>query len=177
MDFKDIPQFTTDGNYRVDVSLGYLKEAIDIYLEEDECHKLNMNPDFQRGHVWNIQKQIKFVEFLLKGGTSAKIIYFNHPGWMRSFKGEFVLVDGKQRLEAALKFLDNKLPIFDGNYYKDFTGRFPLSARLTFCVNDLKTRAEVLQWYLDLNTGGVVHTDDEIERVRNLLNEEKAKNK
>ena len=170
MDFKDIPQFTTDGNYRIDVSLRSLKEEIERYTSDK--HKLNMNPDFQREHVWDQEKQIKFVEFILKGGTSARIIYFNHPGWMRSFKGEFVLVDGKQRLEAALKFLDNKLPIFDGLYYKDFTGHFPLSTRLTFCVNDLKTRKEVLQWYLDLNTGGVVHTDEEIERVRNLLEKE-----
>jgi hypothetical protein len=31
-----------------------------------------------------------------------------------------------------------------------------------FAVNDLPTRAAVLQWYLDLNTGGVVHTSHEI---------------
>jgi hypothetical protein len=39
-------------------------------------------------------------------------------------------------------------------------------------VNELKTRREVLQWYLDLNAGGVVHTTKEIERVRELLAKE-----
>jgi len=29
-------------------------------------------------------------------------------------------------------------------------------------------RADLLQFYLDLNSGGVVHSDDELERVRGL---------
>ena len=45
-----------------------------------------------------------------------------------------------------------------------------LDASFKVHVNNLKTRAEVLQWYLDLNTGGVVHTDEEIEKVKQLLN-------
>jgi hypothetical protein len=41
-------------------------------------------------------------------------------------------------------------------------------------VNDLKTREEVLQWYLDLNSGGVVHTEEELNRVREMLEKEKG---
>lgn len=36
-------------------------------------------------------------------------------------------------------------------------------------VNDLKTRDEVLQWYIDINAGGTPHTKEEIERVRAML--------
>jgi hypothetical protein len=42
-------------------------------------------------------------------------------------------------------------------------------------MTDSKTRAEVLQWYLDLNTGGVVHTDEEIAKVERMLEAEKTK--
>jgi hypothetical protein len=42
-------------------------------------------------------------------------------------------------------------------------------------VNDLKTKAEVLQWYLDINSGGVVHTETELEKVKRLLTKEKRK--
>jgi len=38
-----------------------------------------------------------------------------------------------------------------------------------------KTRAEVLTWYLQINAGGVVHSDEEIERVKELLKEEESK--
>jgi len=38
-------------------------------------------------------------------------------------------------------------------------------------VNNLKTRKEVLQWYIEFNSGGTVHTDAEIQRVKKLLEE------
>lgn len=42
-------------------------------------------------------------------------------------------------------------------------------------INDLQTKADVLQWYIDFNSGGVVHTDEEIERVKKLLKKERKK--
>lgn len=42
-------------------------------------------------------------------------------------------------------------------------------------MNDLDTQAEVLQWYLDINSGGVVHTEAELDKVRWLLEVEKGK--
>jgi hypothetical protein len=112
---------------------------------------------------------------LIRGGQSSKILYFNHPGWTGSYEGEFVLVDGLQRLTACLKFLRNEIPIF-GHFRQEFTGHMPSLITIKCNVNKLKTRREVLQWYLELNTGGVVHSDEEIERVRKLLEQENLKN-
>ena len=36
-------------------------------------------------------------------------------------------------------------------------------------VNNLKTKKEVLQWYIDMNAGGTPHTTKEIERVKKLI--------
>ncbi len=84
-----------------------------------------------------------------------------------------VLVDGKQRLHAALRFMRNEIPAF-GTLKDDYEDNLPLSSTsLYFNINSLKTKAEVLQWYLDLNTGGVVHTNDEIEKVKKMLEAEK----
>jgi hypothetical protein len=90
---------------------------------------------------------------------------------MGSFRGEFVLVDGKQRLDAIAAFMENRVKAF-GTYYKDYEDRLRTLDGIKVNVNDLKTRAEVLQWYLDLNTGGVVHTTAEINKVKVLLEEE-----
>lgn len=38
-------------------------------------------------------------------------------------------------------------------------------------VNDLKTEKEVLQWYVDMNSGGTPHTNEEIERVKKMIQE------
>ena len=164
--FKDIPEFTSSGNYRVNVGWNYIETWL-------SCHEsLDLDPDFQRAHVWTEDKQIAYIEFGLRGGKSGRDIYFNQKGWMGKFEGPLVLVDGKQRLEAVRRFIHNEIPAF-GTFFKDFEDKFPqMRFDFVFHVNDLKTRKEVLQWYIDLNSGGVVHTTEEIEKVKLLLKEE-----
>lgn len=165
--FSDIPQFTNSGDYQVNVDWRYLE----TWLAElpSENVPVDLDPDFQRHHVWTHEKQVAYVEFILRGGKSSRDIYFNNSAWMTSFDGEMVLVDGKQRLEAVRAFMSDELEAF-GSLYSEFTDNIrSLNASFTMHVNDLKTRAEVLQWYLDLNSGGVVHTEPELQRVRNLL--------
>lgn len=36
-------------------------------------------------------------------------------------------------------------------------------------INDLKTRQEVLGWYIEMNAGGTPHSKKEIARVQSLL--------
>lgn len=179
-DFRDIPQFTSWGNYAVDMGLLYAYEHIVKEWASDERkdefgYGLQLDPDFQRGHVWNDAKKTAWMEYVLRGGKSGRDIFLNHPGWMGSYVGDFVLVDGKQRLDAIRSFVENEIKVF-GTYYRNFKGKMPhTDPSLRVHVNNLKTREEVLQWYLDLNSGGVVHTDEEIEKVRVLLAAEKRK--
>jgi len=167
--FRDIPQFTRSAGYHVDVSWDALESW--IARQDDKAGgdgSLELDPDFQRAHVWTEDQQIRYIEFVLRGGHSSKEIYFNHPNWMGSLKGVMELVDGKQRFEAARKFMRNEISVF-GSLYRDFTDHLPLQVSFSINVNNLKTRAEVLQWYIDLNAGGVAHTDDEISKVRAML--------
>ncbi|WP_411685026.1 DUF262 domain-containing protein [Aeromonas caviae] len=164
MRFRDIKPLIDSGGYAIDVGLNYLKTTIDEYLE----YGLELNPDFQRGHVWNEKQQTKFVEFLLRGGRSGLDIYLNHPNWQSGGDGWFVCVDGLQRITACLSFLNNEVKVFN-HYYHEFEDRLPHSARLRIHVNSLKTREEVLEWYIQLNSGGTIHSDEEIERVKRLL--------
>ena len=176
MKFTDIPKFTSNSHYHINVSWDYLERQLESYAERgesEEFESLQLNPDFQRGHVWSEEQQIKYVEYKLRGGYHSSDIYFNHPGWQGNYKGEFVLVDGLQRLTAARKFMNNEIKAF-GHLISEFEDRFPWTeVNFYFNVNNLKTRKEVLQWYLDLNTGGVVHSDEEINKVKNLMALEK----
>ena len=172
--FEDIPKFTRNAGYVCDHSWAYL--AGHYAQEVLEC-SLDVNPDFQRGYVWTLDQKTRYIEYILRGGMSGRDIYFNCPGFKygrvgRAYgpEGEYVLVDGKQRLDAVLGFMNNEVPIFGGNFYRDYTDHLDLLlARFRWHVNDLQTRAEVLAWYLDLNSGGTVHTPDELDRVKQLI--------
>jgi len=179
MKFKDIPQFTRFANYSVHIGWDYIEESLSRYKTE---YGLDMDPDFQRAHVWSEFKQRRYIEFVLKGGKSSQDIHLNCIGWgSSSMPHSMVLVDGKQRIEAVRKFLRNELAIlgkktsegYSGYYYKDFTDKLRFTtANFYFHINDLDTRKEVLQWYIDLNAGGVAHTKEEIDKVKELLRKE-----
>lgn len=177
--YTDIKKYTRFGHYRIDVDLDYFERCIQRYIDMG----LILNPDFQRGHVWSKKQQISFVEYVLRGGSGAKRIMFNCVGWGSGVgygNGNFVLVDGLQRVTAISKFLSAELAVFDGNYIDDIVmesgelGRWLRSDSLSFefLINNLETREEVLRWYLELNSGGVIHTKEELDKVRKLLGRE-----
>lgn len=172
MKWSDIPQFTRDGSWECDYSLvSFVKFIEDAEKEEG----LQMNPDFQRGHVWTEEQQIKYVEFLLRGGKTARTIYLNNPNWNSRGREypykDYVCVDGLQRYTAVKRFVMNEIKVF-GLLFNEFEGSVRLTQGLRINVNDLKTRKEVLQWYLEFNSGGTVHTQEELDRVRKLLEQE-----
>jgi uncharacterized protein with ParB-like and HNH nuclease domain len=172
--FRNIPAFVDKSYYNITVDWKYLPHTIERYQNEgdDTMAKLEMNPDFQRGHIWTESQQIAYVEYILRGGFSGRDIFFNCNGWMGSYKGPFVLVDGLQRVTAALKFMDSKLKAF-GSYYNEYTDRIPTDASFNIHINNLKKREDVLTWYIQMNEGGTPHSQEEIAKVKKLLIESK----
>lgn len=63
MKFKDIPQLTRDGSYQANIPMRYILNKIKEW-EEDDYYQLQLNPKFQRGHVWTEEQQIAYIEFL-----------------------------------------------------------------------------------------------------------------
>jgi hypothetical protein len=176
MNYQDIPQFTIKLNYRICAPLDYLEDMLERYKknQEDIGYKFELIPDFQRGHVWTEKQQIAFVEYIFRGGDSGREIYFNHGHWTSDYKDDMVLVDGLQRITACLRFLRNEIPIF-GCKRNEIEGKIGMSIYLYFNVNNLKTRTQVLTWYLEMNSGGTVHTEDDLNKVKKLLEIEKFK--
>lgn len=92
---------------------------------------------------------------------------------MKKTEGEFVCVDGLQRITACLRFLNNEIPVF-GHFLSEYEDSLSNLIALEFVINDLPTKKDVLKWYIELNTGGTVHSEEEIARVKNMLNELEA---
>lgn len=169
--FSDVfKPYTRSSSYGVDVSLGYLADHISHYIID---YELDMSPDFQRNYVWRQEQKERYMEYFLRGGRSGRELFFNCSNWGSCVKGpgdpswHFVLVDGKQRLDAAIGFINNEYKVC-GYYYKELEG-YSRQSSFRVNINDLATYQEVLQWYLDLNTGGTVHTNDELEKVEALI--------
>ena len=163
-----IPQFPRSA-YEVSVGWRYLEGHLEEWNTDG---MLRLDPDFQRGHVWTKEQQIAYVEYILRGGDVSRRIVFNSKDWDKLQSNQIELLDGKQRLEAALGFMRDEVPAFGytrSEYADDL--RF-VDCRFQFQVVSLDTRAEVLDLYLKINAGGTPHTPEELDRVRAMLTQE-----
>jgi hypothetical protein len=70
--------------------------------------ELDLQPDFQRGEVWDTKRQQRLVDTVLRGW------YVPAVHIVRSDEGEEEVLDGQQRLVAIRDFFDDKVRI-DGN--------------------------------------------------------------
>jgi uncharacterized protein with ParB-like and HNH nuclease domain len=165
--FRDIPQISR-ANYSVHVSWRDLEESLSKFGDINRV--VDLNPDYQRGHVWTSQQQTEYIEHVLRGGSGGENIYWNCPGWMDDFRGPFELVDGKQRIWAVLLFKKDKVKAY-GHYFSEYTDKLDyLRHRFEFHVNNLSNRTDVIKWYLALNSG-TPHSRDDIKKAQQLLKE------
>lgn len=169
--FRDIPQLPR-AHYEIDVGWRYVEEHLAGWAQFPGG--LDLDPPYQRAHVWTVEQQIAYVEYSLMGGEVGRNLTFNCRSW-ESMRMEHPveLVDGKQRLTAVRSFMRNELRVFGHLYceYADKDGMRQHLAGLKFRVCSLQTPAEVLRLYLNINAGGTPHTADELNRVRKMLAE------
>lgn len=168
--FQDIEQLPR-ARYEVDVSWRDLEGFIQNAISKDG---LNLEPDFQRAHVWTRDQQRAYVEYVMQGGEVGRNLTFNSPGWGYKLEiGTYEIVDGKQRLEAVRAFLRDEFPAF-GSLRSEYTDLMRHILGFKWRICGLETRAEILQLYLNINAGGTPHTQAELDRVRIMLAKEKS---
>jgi hypothetical protein len=177
---KDVRPYIGAAGHMSDVS----GTGIPRYVEQQTADiGLDMDPDFQRGHVWEDRHRTAFVEHLLRGGRHGRTIAWNSPTYGNAGRiadsdlpDTLVIVDGKQRMTAVLRFLGDEVPVFGGNLLSDFDaesrrdvliGTSP-HLRLQMHVHGLQYRHDLLDLYLQLNEGAIAHAPEEIARVRAL---------
>jgi len=164
------------------------------YLEDHIAREaevgLDLDPDFQRAHVWTAAQQVAFCEHVLCGGETGLTLIVASTGRTHEcsvrpdgsiFIPDYALLDGKQRLEAVRRFMRGEIRVFvgvegeaDGYAWDDLdvslrryhTTRFVW--RTVLCA----TRADMLRLYLRFNAGGVVHAREELDRVAAMLRAE-----
>lgn len=171
MKWDEIPKFKEFGIINL-INFGFVS-YVDFVNEQIENYDLQLNPKFQRGHIWTQEQQKKYIEFILRGGKTGRDFYFN----LNRKTNEYVCVDGLQRTTAFMRFIDGEIKVFD-QYFDDFcftkreTGGNSLPEfRVNVYMNYLESKKEILEWYVDLNAGGTPHTNDEIERVKKMIQE------
>lgn len=101
MEWYDIPKIERWGK-SFTIPWNSLEQQLVIYEREVG---LDLDPDFQRGHVWSQQQQIKYVEYVLRGGNLNRHIIFNCPGFLRAILNHqwcYLMVNKDSKLRGCL---------------------------------------------------------------------------
>lgn len=162
------------GSHHVDWGIDHLCKHMD-------AGEVDLDPAYQRSHVWTKDQQMDYLGFMLEGGKPPEI-FVRELVQTDSIKPPYYeMVDGKQRVTAMYKWWRHEIPArlspeFDSRliWAKDLDEVEVRSVKM-----DVRVSVQILQtdlagtirMYLRLNTGGTPHTKEEIERVRKLYRE------
>lgn len=140
-----------------------------LRVVEDPDYPWELNPAYQRAHVWTDKQRRLFVGHLFDNGR-VPLVFLQEWESARPYE----VIDGKQRLTSCLMFLKGEIPAELSNerllWYRDFDEIDRRACPTIKCgIVRLASQADVLRFYIKLNNGGTAHTDDEIDRVRALL--------
>lgn len=156
-------------------------EQMLLSISDGTDNPVDLIPDFQRGHVWSEEQQCAYIENVLRGVVTASglTIKFNAPAWDYEPTGDLSstvqCIDGLQRLTAIQRFVKGEIKAFGllvtefhGSSYSILQGaggRF----RMRIEIYTFQNKKDLVQHYLDLNTGGTPHSQAEIDRVHAIL--------
>lgn len=101
------------------------KIKIKDLLELKRNNMISVNPEYQRGAVWNEPQQKKLIDSVLRS-YPLPLIYLHHKkktvaGMQRE---DLEVIDGQQRINALYKFVENAFKLFDP-VKDDKKARFP----------------------------------------------------
>lgn len=162
-------------HYVIDVDISRLERTFTGY---DYEYGFEYCPDFQRGHVWTREQQISYMEAFVRNtlGQSQRTIVLNCPLFGRNLKDpigmsdKMVIVDGLQRATAIISYMKGEFTIFGGLKASDFDiSAFSLRSKtVKVQVLNYHKKTDLLKYYILINSGGVVHSESEINRVKEM---------
>jgi hypothetical protein len=122
---------------------------------------VNLSPSYQRRSVWTQEQREAFMGHFITGGEMLPVIFQRVPD-----SGHSEVLDGKQRIEAMLAWINNevgaRLPdgrlVFRRDIEEKRLGR--VSFRIKYINLPFEERK---RFYVRLNSAGTPHTKEELE--------------
>lgn len=169
----DDPIYVRMGGSPGNLAIEYLLKRLEgSFGAHDDGTPSLIIPNYQRGRVWSQFQSESFVGFMLEGGRPPAVYLRERPDFVDE------VVDGQQRLNAALDFANGRIcALLSGR--KKMISWLELTVverrcflRITMpviIINESISDEGVIRLYLKINRGGTPHTKQEIARVEKML--------
>ena len=157
--------------------------SIASFHEQNQAKKFNYDPPYQRKSVWSDEKQSYLIDSILRNFPIPPI-FLHRKIDSDTGTTTFDVIDGKQRLTAIARFINNEIPaaneygpveeegILDGSYFKDLSSDKRLAEfKAAFWKYDLPVE------YVDPSDQGLIEeVFDRLNRNGEALNGQELRN-
>ena len=154
------------------IDLTYTTRVIEGLIVRFYQIGINMNPEYQRGYVWELTDKQKFIDSVFHNVDLGKFVFYDTDNYT---PGNYVyeIVDGKQRLSTLIEFYENRFPMSNGLYYNHLTGKErSYFKNRTIQVADISklTKNQIYELFVTLNTSGKRIDEEHINKVKEMIN-------
>ena len=135
---------------------------------------IDVEPDYQRGYVWEIEDKEKLIESIFDNADIGKfvLVHLDTEEWLEK-DVSYEILDGKQRLTTLVEFFENRFS-YKGKYYNDldFIDRHTfLNHQISIGKLENVDKKTIYRQFLRLNRTGKPMSSSQIEKVEKLLSE------
>lgn len=156
-----------------------------------EIKEVNFNPfvvindkkiHYQRPFCWTLKDKQKLIESIYEGVHCGNIVMRERSwNWLNDLisQGEkdvafWDIVDGKQRLDALISFINDEFTDMYGNYYSDLSNfaqrRFKKSLSLSLVLlGEDMTDEDVINIFLHVNCSGKQMPEEHLNKIKEMI--------
>ena len=119
--------------------------------DESTAKRWNPNPDFQRDLVWNIEKKRFLIDSIKKRMPFGMISVVD-------YNNEVIIIDGKQRTNTLVEYLNNKFTDINNKYFHDWDIETQITVKNThiavqeITLEDGEDIADIVELFRRINT-------------------------
>nr|WP_186322844.1 DUF262 domain-containing protein [Paenibacillus xylanexedens] len=157
-----------------DIRLSYSQTGLESLFHKAYYFGVDFDPEYQRDYVWNESDKVKLIDAIFNNVDIGKfaLIHLSDEEWANNgYKYSYEILDGKQRYRAILDYFESRFK-YKGMYFKDLSPKDQLHfKRYTISIAETRNlnREQKLRYFLMLNTGGRIMSEEHLDVVRDLL--------
>ncbi|MNH75601.1 hypothetical protein D3C73_278450 [compost metagenome] len=159
-----------------DIRLNYSQTSLEALFSKAYYFGVDFEPEYQRNYVWDESDKVKLIDAIFNNVDIGKFafVHLSDDEWRQNdFKYSYEILDGKQRFRAILDFYESRIK-YNGVFFKELSLK-DQSHFKRYTINVAETqqlsRESKLRYFLMLNTGGRIMSEEHLEIVRKQLEE------
>ena len=171
--YKLRPQSNYEGESFIrnqDVRLHFMHMSISSILNKKYFFGIDMDPDYQRGYVWDQEDKEKLIDSIFNNIDIGKFVFI-HKRYSSSNEPLYEILDGKQRVTTLCEFYENKFPYKD-RYFNDLSDKDRwhfLEYGISVAEVEEADKKTILKYFLMLNTGGKPMDEKHLNKVKEMI--------